>query len=485
MSVYTTDDVATWGYAYDTTGGDPAPIAGSVTVKPDPTKEYAAGGNGFEADSIPLALPDTIDDYTRAFGFRGYELMLTQPACFASVQTLKLGIMPEDIRLIETHPRKAGQEEPDAKQKQSQEVKDFCQRLIDRVPGFRQSVLQLYDCAPFGNKLGEKVSRIETIGPDAGKLVMDRLNVKKRQSWQFIVDGALNVNGILVKRKGANYARIRPDKFVWFTWMPRDNDPRGTSILRAAYTAWNVFTQLYPQYFKALKQFAAPSLLGVTAPDAGSESLEGKTVTPEEYMLAQLVRFQNGSAMAVANGADVRPIAIPGNGNSFLDAFNFLNQEIVYAMLLQTRATREAQHGSKADSQTGGDILTLLIEYGRSIGSEAIRNSILKFYVRENFGIEVAEEFTPYVSFGAGEKADFIAGCNALANMMKAGLITPSNQAEMYALFNLPIPDPKVDAKLTPKPEPSPVGGKEAENPDEDEAEFGKTPASRGLTRAA
>jgi hypothetical protein len=483
MSVLTTDDVATWGYAYDTTGGDPAPIAGSVAVKPDPTKEYAAGGNGFEADSVPLALPDTIDDYTRAFGFRGYELMMTQPACFASVQTLKLGIMPEDIRLIETHPVKAGQQEPDAKQKQSKDIKDFCQRLIDRVPGFRQSILQLYDCAPFGNKLAEKVSRIENTGPDAGKLVMDRLNVKKREHWQFIVDRALNVSGILVKRKGANFARIRPDKFVWLSWMPRDNDPRGTSILRAAYTAWNIFTQLYPQYFKALKQFAVPSVVGITEPNAEKVMVEGKLVDATDYMLMQLVRWQNGSAMAVPNGADVKAIHVPGNGNSFLEAFNFLNQEIVYAMLLQTRATREAQYGSKADSQTGSDILTLLIEYGRSIGSEAIRNSILKFYVAENFGMEIAEEFTPYVGFGSGEKADFIAGCNALAELMKAGLVTPSNQAEMFALFSLPIPDPKVDAELTPKPEPSPVAGQEAEK--EDDSEFGKTPASKGLTRAA
>ncbi len=462
MSVYVTDDVSLWGYRYDTTGGDAIPVSGASEIVPDPTREYVSGGDGFSGDlNVPYKLPETIDDVTRAFGFKFYEAMRTHPDCFASSETLKLGIMAGEISLVETHPTRVGQLRPTPEQKQAADIKGFCQRLIDRVPGFRQSILQMYDCTWEGYKLGEMTGRIEEFGEDAGRMVLDTFHVKRRESFQFIVDKSMSVTGILTRSDTNIYRRIRPDKFVWFSWMPRDNDPRGRSILRAVYYAWNMSMQLYPQYFKALKQFAVASLLGVVGPDAKPVTVDGVTVTAEEYLLRQLVRFQNGSALAVPFGTTVSPIQVPGNGGSFLDAFNFFSQQIVYGMLLQTRATKEAQFGSRADAQQGGDILNLLAEYGRDMGSEEIRNRILKFYVALNFSKEVADIFTPYVYLGQGEPQDFVARGNMLANLYRAQAVTPSIKPELHAKCGIPVPDPEVDDALTPD---KPVASNPSEN---------------------
>jgi hypothetical protein len=202
---------------------------------------------------------------------------------------------------------------------------------------------------------------------------------------------------------------------------------------------------------KALKQFAVPSLLGITAPNAPKQVVDGVTLTAEEFLLRQLVKFQNGSALAVPFGSIVQPIMVPGTGISFLDAFNFLNQEIVYAILLTTRATREAQFGSRADAQQGGDIMSLLVQYGRDMASEELRNKVLKFFVRLNFGTEVAEKFTPYVYMGEGEPQDMVARWNAYANLEKSGSVTESMRPALRAKVGLPMADPKIDAQFAEK----------------------------------
>jgi hypothetical protein len=118
---------------------------------------------------------------------------------------------------------------------------------------------------------------------------------------------------------------------------------------------------------------------------------------------------------------------------------------MVYAILMQTRATKEAEFGSKADSEKGGDIFGLLIQYGQEMAAEALRNQLFKQALALNFGDDYADRYAPYVYFGSGDPADAVARWNAFSNLYRAGAITPSIIAEAYALFNLPIPDQAAD----------------------------------------
>ena len=162
-------------------------------------------------------------------------------------------------------------------------------------------------------------------------------------------------------------------------------------------------------------------------------------------MASQLVNFQNGSVLVVPSGAEVVPIQPQGDGAVFHEAVDLFNREIVQAILMQTRATREAEHGSKADSETGQDIFGLLVESGRAMLAGTLRDDCFRQLVALNYGQDVADEFTPLVTFGTHNR-DRAAQWNAVANLMRSGYFGDSQLEEVDSMMGLPIRDAQADA---------------------------------------
>jgi phage gp29-like protein len=225
------------------------------------------------------------------------------------------------------------------------------------------------------------------------------------------------------------------------------------------------------------------------------DSDTGHILTPEMVMLAQAELFQNGSVFVIPFGAEVTPIYVQGNGEAFLKGFDFLDRQMVHGILGQTRATMEAEHGSKADSEQGDSILNLLTTYGRDLFGEVIRNMILKQFVALNWNQEVADLYTPYVYFGSVNPKNTVAMWNALSNAKKVGLLTASTEQEWCARADAPIPDPEVDqaaqkaqmeqeAKIAGKPQDAPGGPSGGGNDGSDqEDQENAYRASAGSTR--
>jgi hypothetical protein len=318
-------------------------------------------------------------------------------------------------------------------------------------------LLQMLDATLYGNKLSEMTADVAVDGPDKGKLVLKTLTVKHRKSWLFVVDDSLNVTGILARGGGdrQGYKILPPDKFMWLTWMPMNNDPRGTSAGRTAYNPGNMMVQMYAEYFRYVKQFASPSLIG--KPDPNSESYvdeSGATITPSMVLMQQLELFGNGVALVVPAGSEVTPVFPQGSGEPFLNGFSYLDHQIVFGILGQTRATMEAKFSSKADSEQGDDILDLIILYGKDNFGDTIRHQMLKPLVVANFGQEWGDLYTPYVYFGSNNPKDAVARWNSLANLYRSidkdrlvNPITRSTQQEWHALSGAPIPDQEEDMK--------------------------------------
>jgi hypothetical protein len=485
-------------------GGVAYPVAGAKKVKrPDPRLEYVTGGKNRSSDD-PLALPESIDDLTRAFGFSAYDAMMAIPAVSSSINTLKLGIMAGDLQLTETHPAAYYRKTITAEQKASSDIKGFCERMLNRVPGLRGSLLQMLDATLYGNKLAEMTADVATTGPDRGKLVLKTLTVKHRKSWLFVVDNSLNVKGILARNGGERqgYQILPPEKFMWLTWMPHNNDPRGSSAARTAYNPGNMTVQMYAEYFRYAKQFASPSVIG--KPDPDSENVvddAGNVITPTMVLLSQLELFGNGSALVVPAGAEIQVVLPQGNGEAFLKGFSFLDRQMVFGILGQTRATMEAEHGSKADSEQGDDILDLIIAYGRDNFGDTIRNQMLKPLVSANFGEEASDLYTPYVYFGSNNPKDRVSGWNALANLYRSidsaraiNPVTRSTQQEWHALTGSPIPDQDEDLKALqedlerqkaqePEPQDAPGSGQDAPGQTEDDGDGEFTQSHRRYAR--
>lgn len=490
-----------YGFSYSTydVGGYGIPIPAPVPMRANPRKEYVVTGPGRLAPTIPYALPAGTDDLTREFGFHTILGMLTDPAVSSSYLALKLGIIAGGMHLLPTH-------EPDATRKaqlaiarrkqptsltpagvtdrttmpdtetetdvalsvdeaNAQAAVEYCERLAKRLLDWEVRLLNLMDAMAFGVKLAEVTCKVGDDGPDAGKLVWDTVKVKPWWSWRFVVDAWLNVKGILtflpsglpgISKADNGYLVLSPDKFVIASWLPVDNDPRGTILLRPAYAAWNLKIQILPQYYQHLVRWGSPGIdlemaEGDTSPriptDDQGEPLPGAVPIPAEtYALRNLIAYANGAALVHAAGSKVGTIEPRSNGEAFQLAFQWLDRQIVLAINLSARSSLEAEHGSKADTASGQDNRDLVTGFGRKWLGTIVR-CMFKVNLALNFGKAFAEEYTPEVQFGEGQAQNHAELWPAVASLHGSGYLGESQQAELDAKAGLPPRDRAADDK--------------------------------------
>jgi hypothetical protein len=438
-------------------GGPGSPLTAPVPRRSKPAdledEKVAWGYRARGAGQVPLALPPAIDDVTRQGSPTHYEWMMTDPVVSASVRALKLAILAGGMDLKATISAKPGAKELTPDETLAQEVVDFCWRCVERCKGWNAFLMDLLGAVAFGNKMAEKVFEVSPSGPDKGKLVWSRIKVKPRAVWQFVVDDAMNVLGIWYHRLDGTKAFLPREKVVILTWDPADADPRGTSVLRPAVEPHNLKHVLWPQLYKHFVQFGSAGLIGELAPEEGDhpavdehgdEIAGAAPVSAMRRMVQALEAYENGAAIAHANGGRLYTIPPQGEGEVFRGNVDLFNREMVQGILLQTRATSEAEHGSKADSETGQDIFGLLVDSGRQTLATALRDDGFRQLVALNYGQEVADEFTPLVTFGTQDQ-DRAAQWNAVANLMRSGYFGPSQLEEVDSMMGLPIRDAIAD----------------------------------------
>jgi hypothetical protein len=436
----------------------PAPpgMKHTSVIRARPDIEYVAGGSYNWTASYLRALPFYVDDVTRDFGDDLYERMLLDGKVAGCVHTLKMGVLAHGVALV------GAARKGDPAFARSNEIRDFCQRNLDTLIDPLEGILyDMLDCAAFGNRVAEQIYALE-----GGRLVLKTLKPKPRRSVAFVVDVYTNVVGMLglVPGQGApilvdgmigspdEIPNLLPRaKFAIATFRRKDGDPRGQSILRPAYNAWNIKSQLWGQYLKYLTQFASPSVVGVT-PEQAEESPQldanGNVVldqngnpvlvSPEQLLLTALLQFQNGTAAAFPHGTSVQPLQMQGDGSSFLRAFELLNREIEQAVTGQVLATSEGQHQSRAASAVHQDILGLLIAHGKATIAEMLRTDVLRPLIRYNFGPD-DEPLTPTVSLAETESHDFADNATAVSALYQVGYLSPSQLSETDAMLGLPV----------------------------------------------
>lgn len=441
-----------------------APATNGRIASADLQREHVVGGARWPTSR--RALPPAFDDVTRDFGDDVYERMDTDPMCHASANVLISGVLEDGARLVPAVP----DDDPDAET--ARQFVDFCEHQINELPGvvsFDDALRDLARGIVFGNRVAEHTFYLDRTFRGTEQLTLLSLNVKPRRATAFVVDRSLNVLGLLdttnVRTLGTvlESADVLPrEKFAIFSSRPINNDPRGTSIYRAAYNDWVLKVEALLDYARYLKQFVIPSLLGITAPNAQNTVDEhGNPITPEEALLVQLLNFQNASALAVINGTDVQTLFSSGDGAAFLKAIARFDRQIVMAILHQTRATMESEFGSRADSDTAQDVLGTLIRQTKKTLQRVIRRDLLRQWVFYNYG-PAAVPLTPQVSLGEIDRVDFSSTAAAIAGLARGNYLHPSQFAGIDRLLGLPVRD---------APEPIVVQPPDAEDDDESEGE--------------
>jgi hypothetical protein len=322
---------------------------------------------------------------------------------------------------------------------------------------------------PFPTKTPGAAKKLPPLRPVQGagpQLVLKDIKVKPRHAVGFLVDAFMNVLGILGHIPG-NYYPIMPgmvyadisaipnllpvDKFAILTFRPKDADPRGTSMLRAAYQAWYIKEQLWGEYGKFLSQMAGGMLVGKPDPNAVDESIQnpdgspsGMVATKEEVLLQTLLQAKNGAVLVVQPGADVKLEYPAGNGDAFLEAFQLLNLEITKGILHVTLATEEGKHQARAAAEVHADVLSILIRQAKGSVERLVRD-ILRRMIAMNYGDD-ALRLTPRVSLGETDSSDQSKLWTAVAALATAGYFAPDQMAQLDQLIGMPVrlpPDPE------------------------------------------
>jgi hypothetical protein len=426
-----------------TPGGQDSP-GKVVRLRAIATEEYVANARYLAGNAL-RTLPHAIDDLTAEFADDIYERMQRDGQVAAIMRLLKSAILSEGVTL--TSPIA---DEAELDFARGQEIAALCTEQIANLATPIEDVLRnLLDALAVGHKVAEQVYELRD-----NALVLTALKVKPRRATAFLVDPFNNVIGLLGQRPGqaigvissAVYGNPRDipnilprEKFAVLTHDPRDGDPRGRSVLRPAYGAWNLKVQALFSYQRYLAQFASPSVIatvGELAGDVTATTSAGTvvTMTAQEYLETAVQGFQNGSYIIAPFGSIIRVEWPQGSGDAYLKAFEFLNAEISKAVLTQTLATGEGKHASRAQAAVHQDVLAVIIREYKEWVCRMLRRDILTPMVRYN--VADADHLVPVPSLGEVEQQDVNAMLTALGAVGYS--LSPSQLPETDRMAGMP-----------------------------------------------
>jgi len=439
-------------------------------VAADPRRGYVAGGYYSWTQLYLRALPFYVDDLTRDFGDDLYDRMLHDACVWGCVDDLKLQVISDGLHIMPA--RKEGEDGYDL----ALEIADFCGQVLDAlpVPFLQVTLYELLDALAYGHKIAEQVYHVPDGGPLAGKLVLQRLKVKPRRSYAFVVDSWTNTLGILALIPGVAFPvlvnsivadpgqipNLLPrSKFAVLVNRPKDDDPRGTSILRAAYDPWWLKCQTKGEAAAYTAQFGRPGITGETAEGAIDYQQTGadgeplfnadgtpKLITPEDAMRAALEGYRSGGVVVTPFGSKVNVIQPQGEGAFVRAMLDWYDAQITYAIAHQKLATQDAKHGSRAQAEVHQDTKDEVIAHARLQAAGMIRGDILRPLVLYNYGPE-ALALVPGVSLTEVEGHDFAKVSGAIAGLETSGYLHPSQYPETDAMLGLPKRSPEAIAE--------------------------------------
>lgn len=299
-------------------------------------------------------------------------------------------------------------------------------------------------------------------------LVLDRINVKPSDHLVFVVDEFMNVlgflaripgvssfpaSGILIAENGVyppNF--IEREKFAVLTFRPKDNDPRGTSIFRAAYEPWWIKLQIMPEWLKYLARFASGTIIGKTPPGVGlapkldasgnpvlnAETGRPELMSPQLALLNTLMEVKNGSVGVVPAETEVDTLEmLAEGGEAFIRAFSLCDQWITMAILHQTLATNEGEHQARAAATVHKQVMDLVVQLIKNNVSRMLKRDVLERFVEYNWGIEYID-LTPSISLGDTEQQDFSALAQAIATLYSAKYLSPVHLQYFDTMLGVP-----------------------------------------------
>lgn len=403
----------------------PPPAAGQpplrVRAVPDARRERI----GVRRQLVPLeATGRAIDDLTRDFGPDLYRDMQHDPQVRAGLQLPLRAVLTQPWQIV---PAIDGRAAPatDADFAQADRVARFGSRMLARLiaPPLPSTLYELGQALAEGHRVGELVWDVATLDPaDGPQQVITAIKPRPNQNVAFVVDvfnncygvryasptGGVPTGPLVVGPDGRIPDFLTRDQVIIATWDPQNGDPRGQSLLRAAYNGWWFRTQVWPEWLAWLATMASPTIVGTLSENAEDETTDDEgnplpvPIKAIDKLVTILEMVKNRGILALPFGYTATLLQQQGagaTGDPFTAALDYGAREIWMGLTGQTRATQEAQYGSKADSGTAENQLDMHEAWLATWLETLVRTDLLAPCVVRNYGLE-ALRFLPLVSFG-------------------------------------------------------------------------------------
>lgn len=447
------------------------PKATAMRTGRDYLNEFVSGGYQAALMAVKSALPSYIDDLTRDFGGDLYERMQTDDAVSSAFGYYKLGILSDGIRWEPAKPMPGLWEKPDPATLQdaqiAQEYRDFLAGCVEDGAMDGLSLIDVADDLLDGLASGHRVAEIVLkwdAASDVSRLVVRALKPKERSATAFVVDEYRNVLGLLgadpkwggmvqaaVVGLGADFdpnTLVPLEKCLIYQHAMKSGDPRGTSALRAAYLPWFLKTNVLPDFFKYLKQFASPGIVGKTPVDAPMEPVTDKDghpikdgegnfelITAQHALMQALEMWMNATILAVKGGTEIDFLQSQGDGQAFLNACDYFDRQITRAILGTDGLTMAAKHDSQGAKDAGQDVVGLKIAFQKG-RLASVLTGLARLLVRVNFG-DAAVRLAPRAVLAKTEQQDFAVRLDAYSKAYASGFLHDSMLAAADADLGL------------------------------------------------
>lgn len=406
-------------------------------VRPRLQDEYVGV---FDTSIIARTLTPSDLDYYGQLDESVIDMMLCDAVISSDYDLLNENVLADGgqiIPAITSEPQATGDATKDEESKRTyalaQQISEFCTRAVEGMETDPVELFeQMLEARRYGNRVAEVTYEPQLDGANS-KLVLKNIKVKSRGAVQFVLDAFNNLLGFTT---GFSIDRsLKPDeqilprvKFFLFTYRKTNEDPRGQQGFRSLLCAWRQKIEAWPILQRYMKLFAVPGLVAKPSPTSQNEVLKDPltgepvkdtqgnviTLTPQQALRNALLHWENSTVVVVAPGAEVEPIQATGEGQLFVNHFRLINSELTRGQLRVTRATSEAVHGSKADSETAVDMMSTLVLYLKHRLAAAFRRDVLFVLTWLNFGEKAAKLYTPFFQFGDDDRYNWAQDAQAV-----------------------------------------------------------------------
>ena len=422
-----------------------SPVVDIVRDKPaavDPTEEYVAGGSRWYGDN-PLTL-DTLATGCSELTAATIDQMMLDPQVASSVEMLVESALSDGVEAI------PGARDRDPRYAEAQEICEAWQRALKRV-NLRSFLTQMLTGAlTDGSKIAEVTWQLvdDPDDEDDGRLTLRRLAVKERGVVRYVIDRFWNVLGFSTwfSEPTMGLRKLYPaEKFVWLSLHVHDEDPRGRSSIRAAYTPWYLKSRIPVQYHRFLDQLILPFFIGFTAPGAEKRNellrAEDGTKTPTSaanVMLEKLKLLKSMFAAVFPADAKVEVHKNDGTGDAFGTAYSVLDRQIVKGVMGQDLATSDSAYNTRAASKTHMSVFDYKVRALKNAPAEML-DELARRFTRYNFGASAAANLSPIHSLGDTERRDWAADLKVICDGWAKGPLKLADIPKLFQIFGIEL----------------------------------------------